>query len=471
MLMLADILEAIVGERYERADHVITDAVIDSRHAIPGSLFIALQGQRVDGHDFVLDAFQRGASVAIIEHSVSESCQVLDLRGGSITGHDENFELPICLYVENTVETLQRIASFWRRKFDLTVIGITGSVGKSTTKELIAEVLSHHFYTLKNPGNLNNEIGLPLTMLRLTPGHQMAILEMGFYIPGEIKFLCDISRPQIGVITNVGTVHAERAGSQEKIAQGKAELVQSLPSDGVAILNHDDPLVRSMADQTDAEVLFYGLTSQADLWADEIVGHGLEGIYFRLHYGSEDFHLKVPMIGTHSVHTALRTAAVALVVGMNWQDIITGLKFGHTQLRLIAVRAESGALLLDDTYNASPQSALAALNLLNELEGRKVAVLGDMLELGSYEKQGHEMVGIRAAEVADEIIVIGKRGRLIAEAAINSGFDPHLVSQFEACAGAIDYMRERLSEKDVALVKGSRGMHMDIIVPSLEVRS
>jgi UDP-N-acetylmuramoyl-tripeptide--D-alanyl-D-alanine ligase len=156
---------------------------------------------------------------------------------------------------------------------------------------------------------------------------------------------------------------------------------------------------------------------------------------------------------------------------MNWQDIITGLKFGHTQLRRIAVRAESGALLLDDTYNASPQSALAALNLLNELEGRKVAVLGDMLELGSYEKQGHEMVGIRAAEVADEIIVIGKRGRMIAEAAINSGFDPHLVSQFEACAGAIDYMRERLSEKDVALVKGSRGMHMDIIVPSLEVRS
>jgi UDP-N-acetylmuramoyl-tripeptide--D-alanyl-D-alanine ligase len=379
----------------------------------------------------------------------------------------------MCLRVENTVTALQQIARYWRRKLDLRVIGITGSVGKSTTKEMVAEVLSTRYRTLKSPGNLNNEIGLPLTVLRLSAGHQRAVFEMGFYIPGEIAFLCDIALPQIGVVTNIGTVHAERAGSQEAIARGKAELVQALPPapEGVAILNFDDPWVRQMEEKTKARVFFYGLSREANLWADNVVGLGLEGIRFRLHYQGETLHVRIPLIGRHSVHTALRAAAVGLVDGMNWQEILEGLNQGHTQLRLAAVRSQTGALLLDDTYNASPESMLAALNLLDELEGRKVAVLGDMLELGPYERGGHEMVGLRAAQVANGLLTLGERAHLIAEAARRAGMKRSLVIEFNEFDPLIDWLKVNLTKEDAVLIKGSHGLHMDRITSLLEARS
>jgi len=368
---------------------------------------------------------------------------------------------------------LQQIARFWRRKLDLRVIGITGSVGKSTTKEMVAEVLSTRYRTLKSPGNLNNEIGLPLTMTRLSSGHQHAVMEMGFYVPGEISFLCDIALPQIGVVTNVGTVHAERAGSQEAIARGKAELVQALPPapDGVAILNFDDPWVRKMEEKTKARVFFYGLSPEAELWADGVEGLGLEGIRFRMHYHGETLHVKIPLIGRHSVHTALRAAAVGLTEGMNWQEILEGLSQGHTQLRLAAVRSESGALLLDDTYNASPESMLAALNLLDELDGRKVAVLGDMLELGPYERGGHEMVGLRAGQIVDVLLTLGERAHMIAGAARRGNGKKKIIVEFDEFEPLVEWLKTSLTEKDVVLIKGSHGLRMDRITSLLEVRS
>lgn len=469
MLTLADVLEAITKERPPQATHVVTEAVIDSRRAIPGSMFIALPGEHVDGHDFVGDAFDQGACLALVDKDLSADFRVLDLREGLSSDALERLELPVCLRVNHSLKAMQDIAYIWRRKLNLKVIGITGSVGKSTTKEMVTEVLSRRYPTMKNEGNYNNEIGLPMTLLNLTEGHQRAVLEMGFYVPGEIKFLCDLAQPSIGVVTNIGTVHAERAGSQDMIAKGKAELVQSLPQDGIAILNYDDPLVRAMAEQTSAQVLFYGLDEEADVWADEVEGLGLNGIRFKLHYRDEIIHLRVPMLGRHSVHTALRTAAVGLVDGLGWQEIVSGLRFGHMQLRLVAIRTSTGALVLDDTYNASPQSTLAALNLLNEMQGRKVAVLGDMLELGPYERQGHEMVGIRAAEVADMLITIGARARTIAGTAREAGFPKEKITEVEDAQSAIAVMRDNLTEEDVVLVKGSRGMGMDIIVPQLEV--
>jgi len=333
MLTLADLIEAVVGNRYEWADPVITNTIVDSRQATSGSLFVALPGDNVDGHDFVADAFERGANFALVEKDLSEHFRILDLRdkGANL---DPDFldagvpEIPICLWVEDSLQSLQEIARFWRRQLDVRVVGITGSVGKSTTKELVASVLGKRYRTLKNPGNLNNEIGLPLTMLHLSGGHERAVLEMGLYVEGEIAFLCDLALPHIGVVTNVGTVHAERAGSQEAIARGKSELVQALPSapDGVAVLNYDDPWVRKMADMTEANVFFYGLSSDADLWADDVEGLGLEGIRFRLHYRDEDLHLKIPLIGRHSIHTALRASAVGLVEGLNWQEIVDGMQ-------------------------------------------------------------------------------------------------------------------------------------------------
>jgi UDP-N-acetylmuramoyl-tripeptide--D-alanyl-D-alanine ligase len=471
MLTLADALEALNSFRPPDANAVITEAAIDSRQVIPGSIFIAIPGEQVDGHDYVEEAFKRGASFALIQRDVSTSLRTLDLRNGLSADSQADLTPPLCLRVDNTTSALQQIARFWRRKLDIRVIGITGSVGKSTTKEMIAEVLGTRYRTLKSPGNLNNEIGLPLTILKLGAGHERAVLEMGFYVPGEIQFLCDIAQPQVGVITNVGTVHAERAGSQEAIAAGKSELVQALPEDGVAILNFDDIWVRKMEEKSRARVFFYGLSHEADLWADQIEGLGLDGIHFRLHYKNETLHARIPMIGRHSVHTALRAAAVGLVEGLAWEEIFEGLSQGHAQLRLVAVRSHTGALILDDTYNASPESMLAAINLLDEMEGRKIAVLGDMLELGPYERQGHEMVGMRVAQVAKTLLTVGPRAHMIAEAARRAGLKPSSILEFEELDPIVDWLNKNLTTTDAVLIKGSRGLRMDRITASLEVRS
>lgn len=478
MLTLPDVIEALTGHRVEIINTVINEAAVDSRQAIPGSLFVALPGERTDGHNFVGEAFKHGASLALIQRDLSSSFPTVDLRDkpdlNNVTIPSSVLHgAPFCLYVENTLEALQQIARFYRQKFDIRVIGITGSVGKSTTKELTADVLGQRYRTLRNTGNLNNEIGLPLTLLRLSKGHQRAVLEMGFYVPGEIALLCDIAAPSVGVVTNIGTVHAARAGSQEVIARGKAELVQALPPapEGVAILNYDDPLVRGMASLTRARVFFYGLDPQAELWADEIEGMGLEGIRFRLHYHHEVLHLRVPLIGAHSVHTVLRAAAVGIVEGLSWLEIIDGLRQSTTQLRLVAVRTSNGALILDDSYNASPESTLAALNLLNDLEGHHIAVLGEMLELGPYEHQGHEKVGLRVAEVAERFIAIGERAKIMIDAAQNAGMASRRITWVADVEQATELLRSELKEGDIVLVKGSHGLRMDRIVFDLEASS
>jgi UDP-N-acetylmuramoyl-tripeptide--D-alanyl-D-alanine ligase len=471
MLTLSLVIEALTGVSPQGDDLEIRDAAIDSRRVTPGSLFIALSGERVDGHNFVQDAFNQGASVALISQEVSREYHQIDLRHGWKADHQVSVgDAPVCLIVDDSLNAMQQIARFWRRHLDLVVIGITGSVGKSTTKELVAEVLNQRFKTLKSPGNLNNEIGLPLTLLQLSEEHERAILEMGFYVPGEIKFLCDLALPQVGVVTNISTVHAERAGTIEDIARGKAELVQALPPepDGLAILNFDDPKVREMADQSEARIFYYGMSSDAHLWADQVESLGLDGIRFRLHYQNEVLHLRVPLIGRHSVHTALRAAAVGLTEGLSWQEIVSGLQSSEVQLRLVAVRAKSGAIILDDTYNSSPESTLAALNLLDDLEGRKIAVLGDMLELGRYERQGHTLVGVRAAEVASELITVGERAKWIASSAASAGLAPNMIREFDTSQQSIDFLNKHLTSKDVVLVKGSRGMQMEIIVSALE---
>ncbi len=477
MLTLADALEAITRNAVQipnrAATAVITEAAVDSRLVIPGSLFVAIPGEKVDGHDFIAEAFKRGASFALTQKDLPDSFQTLDLRSAQSVLADSpiDFESHLCLRVDNTTSALQQIARFWRRKLNLRVVGITGSVGKSTTKEMVAEVLGTRYRTLRSPGNLNNEIGLPLTLLKLGSGYERAVLEMGFYVPGEIQFLCDIALPQIGVVTNVGTVHAERAGSQEAIARGKSELIQALPSDGVAILNFDDPWVRKMEEKSKARVFFYGLSPEANLWADQIEGLGLDGIRFRLHYKGETVHSHVPMIGRHSVHTALRAAAVGLNDGLTWQEIFEGFSQGHAQLRLVAVRSKTGALILDDTYNASPESMLAALNLLDEMDGRKLAVLGDMLELGPYERQGHELVGMRTAQVAKTLLTLGSRGHMIAEAARRAGMRSANIIEFEEAEPIVDWLNKNLTSNDAVLIKGSHGLRMDRITAALEVQS
>jgi UDP-N-acetylmuramoyl-tripeptide--D-alanyl-D-alanine ligase len=470
MLTLAHIIEALTGRAGVGAEQVITDAAVDSRLVIPGGLFVALPGERVDGHEFIPQAFARGAVVALVERDPAGELAVVDLRSGAGGLPAELPAAPFCLRVGDALEALQRVAGHWRSLLSLRVIGVTGSVGKSTTKELTAEVLETRFKTVRNPGNLNNEIGLPLTLLRLTEAHERAVLEMGFYVPGEIALLCRLARPSVGVVTNISQVHMERAGSLEAIVAGKGELVESLPPgpEGVAVLNLDEPMVMGLAERTQARLFTYGLSPQADLWADQVEGLGLEGVRFGLHYQGETVHVRVPLLGRHSAHTAMRAAAVGLIEGLTWEEIVNGLQSSQSQLRLVAVQGPGGSLLLDDTYNAAPASVTAALNLLSELDGRRVAVLGDMLELGAYEERGHRMVGARAAEVADELVAVGSRAHWIADEARRSGMPSLKVTEFPDSQAAVAHLRQRVGHGDVVLIKGSRGMHMDQIVSALE---
>jgi len=485
----------------------ISKVVIDSRQAVAGSVFVALPGERTDGHQYVQDAFERGALCAIVERierwsaSGSEGkcplCLVIDLRAGieHACGGEEgatNFlpgseSVPVCLVVENSLAALQRLAAWWRTRFAVRVIGITGSVGKTTTKEFVAAVLSQRYRVLKSRGSYNNEIGLPLTLLELDGSHEYAVLEMGTYGPGEITLLAQIARPHIGVVTNVGPVHLERMGTVERIAQAKSELPQSLPPDGVAVLNADDERVRAMAEKTSARVFTYGLTPGCHLWADEIESGGLDGIRFRFHYsGRQDVpvdsateadnghrqsraasvYAHIPLLGRHSVHTALRAAAVGLVEGLSWDEILRGLCTGE-QLRLIAIPGFNGSTLLDDTYNSSPDSAIAALNLLDELEGRKVAVLGDMLELGPYQVEGHRRVAHRAMDVVQVLITVGELGRLISQEAVARGMPSERVMHVADNDAAITCLQDVVQEDDIVLIKGSRGIEMEQIVQAL----
>lgn len=467
MLTLTEVIEAITRqETLLGIGQPVTDVVVDSRLAIPGCLFVALQGEKRHGHEFVPAAFGAGAVAAIVEADLSLDCQHVDLRSG-LDPSPAALELPVCLRVESSLTALQQLAGFWRARHRPRVIGITGSVGKTTTKELVAAVLARRYNTLRSRGSYNNEIGLPLTLLQLTRAHERVVLEMGMYDVGEIAVLADIARPHVGVVTNVGPVHLERAGTLERIAQAKAELVEALPPDGAAILNYDDPLVRDMAEGTQARVFYYGLSPKADLWASNIQGMGLDGIHFRLHYRGETIHLRVPLLGRHSVHTALRAAAVGLVEGESWQEIVDGLQGGAPQLRLVAVDGINGSTLLDDTYNASPQSTLAALNLLDELDGRKIAVLGDMLELGSYEEEGHRKVGLRVIDSVDLLITIGDLGRIIGEEAQRWGFPESAVFMLEDNSQAIKLLEDIVGGGDVILVKGSRALQMEEVVMAL----
>ena len=464
MLDLGHFIETLTPDyKPTGKEPAVLSVMIDSRQVEPGSLFVAFAGEKVDGHDYVSAAFERGAVAAIVQRPLPDHAN-FDTRQPNF---QPQFDQPLCLIVDDSLAALQQTAKAWRARFSTRIIGITGSVGKTSTKELTYSVLSQRYTTLKSQGNYNNEIGLPLTLFNLNRGHHRAVLEMGMYTTGEIALLCDIARPNIGVVTMIGPVHLERVGTMEAIVAAKQELVESLPADGVAILNRDDERVMSMADHTSARVFTYGISDQADLWADGIKSVGLNGIRFTLHYGRHHLHVQVPLLGRHSVHTALRATAVGLVEEMSWDEIILGLQDSAAQLRLVAVPGPKGSTLIDDTYNSSPDSALAALNLLDDLGGQKIAVLGDMLELGSVEEASHRLVGRRAAEVADMIVVVGQRGRWIGEAAQAAGKSSAEVLFADDAGVAISILEEIIDANDTILIKGSWGMRLDRIVAAL----
>lgn len=470
----------------------VPQATLDSRDVMPGDLFVALAGQQTDGHAYIGSALDRGAQIVICEERGRTMAQehgaaIIDCTQGGVPEvqwtPDASTPLSVAYLVADVVDGLQRVGGFQRlhrTDASLRVIGITGSVGKTSTKELTAAVMRRRYRTLANQGNLNSEQGLPLTLLGLSHEHERAILEMGMYGLGEIDRLCLLARPHVGVVTNVGPSHLSRLGTMERIAQAKGELPKALPpadEGGVAILNWDDERVRAMAEATRARVFRYGLTDEADLWADEIASAGLDGIRFRFHHRHpsrgrvETLSVRVPLLGRHSVHTALRAASVGLVEGLEWDEIIAGMQDMPGQLRLVVNPGIHGCTIIDDTYNASPASTVAALNLLADLspddQGRRVAVLGDMLELGDMTDEGHKLVGRRAAGVVDLLVTVGELGRHIGDEALIVGFPSAQVRQMDDATSAIAMLKELLREGDLVLVKGSRAIGMERIVTEL----
>lgn len=427
---------------------------VDSRAVTSGALFVALRGERVDGHDFVRDAFEAGAAAALVERPVAAP------PGAAL------------IEVEDALRALQDLAADRRRRSTVRVVGITGSTGKTIAKEIVADVLSRTHEVLRNEGNLNSETGLPMTLMRLGPEHEIAVLEMSMYTEGEIARLAEIAEPEVGVVLAVHPTHLERAGSIEAIARAKAELPAALPPGGLAVLNADDPRVAAMRAVTRADVRTVGVTEAADVRATEVTARGLAGTEFTLLAPWGERRIRSAMPGRHLVLHALVAAAVAERFDVPLHEVAAALEAGsHAAHRMAVLTAASGATVVDDSYNASPVSVAAALDFLAETPvasgGRRIAVLGDMLELGPDEEALHREIGARVAETADALLAVGERGAWIAEAARAGGLGSVIVAGDADVAVEVVERDLAPGPRDIVLVKASRGIGLDRLVDAL----
>ena len=436
----------------------IVGAAVDSRRVEPGNAFFALPGERTDGHRFLEAAVAAGAAALVVSEPLDAD------RLQALAGERASLSV---VHVADPAAALRAVAAAYRARFDPLVIGITGSLAKTSTKELVAEVLAGRFRVLRSVGNENNEIGLPLTLLRLRPEHEVAVLEMGLYTMGEIALLARLAQPSIGVVTAVRGVHISRAGSIEAIEAGKRELVEALPASGWAVLNADDPRVSGMARSTPARVMRYGFDTAADVRAEDVRSLAAAGMRFRLRWPEGICDVTTPALGRHGVHNALAAAAVATCAGLSGDDIASGLaRPVHTPHRSHLIRA-GGWTILDDSYNASPDAVLAALGLLAELPGRRIAVLGEMLELGEAAVAEHHRVGLGAASVAERLIVVGAGAAGIAEGALAGGLAAERIDRVADRDEALTTLLAGLRDGDTVLVKASRGAALDLLVDQL----
>ena len=449
----ADDLVGLTGGRLlARSDRPIRGAAVDSRVIRPGELFVALPGERTDGHDHLGEAIARGAAAVLVTRQPVDPAALGDVS---------------VVRVPDGLAALAAVATGWRLRFDPLVVGITGSIAKTSTKEAVAAVVGADRVTLKSEGNQNNEIGLPLTLLRLGPEHRAAVLEMGMYVSGEIADLAAMARPQVGVVTAVQAVHLSRIGTIEAIERAKGELIEALPADGVAILNADDQIVSRMDGRTAARVLRYGFDETADVRALDVQPAGTAGMRFTLATPRGRRALTIPTLGRLSVHNAAAAAAVGVAAGIELDRVVEALEGGWSAPHRVQLVRLRGVTLIDDSYNASPGSMAAALELLADLPGRRVAVLGEMLELGPGHDAGHEAVGAAAARVAELLVVVGRDADGIAEGAIAAGLEPGVVHRVADADAARDVVAPRLRDGDVVLVKASRGVGLDVLVEAL----
>lgn len=432
----------------------IMGAVIDSRLVEKDYLFIPVRGEKVDGHSFIPSVFEKGALAVLSEEKL------------------ESPEGPYIL-VENTLDAMKKIAADYRRGLDIKVVGITGSVGKTSTKEMIAAVLGQKYNVLKTQGNFNNELGLPLTVFGLRSEHQIAVLEMGISDFGEMHRLAKIARPDTCVITNIGLCHLEFLKSRDGILKAKTEIFDFLKEDGHVILNGDDDKLITVTDVKGIKPVFFGVENKNGIWADEIESKGLKGIECRIHVKDESFKVLVPIPGRHMVYNALAGTAVGLTYGLTLDEI----KAGIESLQSLSGRfhilenEKKNITVIDDCYNANPVSMKASLEVLQDALGRKVALLGDMGELGKSEVEMHREVGRFAAEKdIDVIVCTGTLCKEMAESAkevLKETSTEKTVLYFENREALESALDELILPGDSILVKASHFMQFEKIVKKL----
>jgi len=446
-LTLAEIVRVTGADSNSDAEIIFDGITTDSRKITAGVLFVALKGERFNGEDFAADALKKGAAAVLVSRNFAQ-----DVDG-------------VVIKVDDTLTAYRQIAGSWRNRFDLPVVAITGSNGKTTTKDLTAAALTQLGQVLKTSANFNNEVGVPLTLLQLNANHKAAVVEIGMRGLGQIAELAKFVRPTIGIVTNVNETHIELLGSIENIARAKGELVDAIPAGGTVILNADDPHVAAMKNSVadGVKVITYGLESPADVTAKNFLIGNISTEFVLTHAGIE-YDFEIPMLGRHNVSNALAAVAAGLSLGLTIDEIQRGIStLTTTKMRFEVIRRD-GLTIVNDAYNASPASMRVALRTTAEIyDGRKIAVLGDMLELGAVSEKLHREVGAELVKNNfDTLIALGELGKFIAEGARDAGLtNVYFVGSHEEAAQKI---LELVEEGDTILFKASHAMHMEKII-------
>ena len=452
-----DCLYAVNGKLLQGSETVIFRGVsINSRTIKEGELFVCIKGENFDGHDFIGDAFRKGAAGIILSDTKNLS-----------TGMLGKGESPFVIQSENTLRALQDLASYQRSLFPFRVIAVTGTNGKSTTKEMIASIIETKYKTLKTQGNLNNHIGLPLTLLKREPEHEVGVLEMGMSAAGEIKRLAEIAKPDIGVITNISVSHLGQLKTIKEVQAAKGELFDSLRKEATAIVNADDPLVLELAKSLRIKKITYGIKEVADIQASDIQNKGNHGFTFTAKIFDQTIPVKLSQIGYCNIYNALAALAAGHSLGITGKEMNLGLKnYQQIPQRNEQIHYE-GMTLINDTYNANPQSMREALKTLKEIntQGKRFFIIGDMLELGPLSEPAHHELGQEIARSnVDYLVTVGPLASLAAESAIVNVQQQLQIEKFSTHDEAANYLLRKVKKGDCLLVKGSRGSKMENVV-------
>ena len=446
-LTLKQIADWCGGKVSARFEHLrVSRMQSDSRKVRSGDLFVALKGAKADGHDFAETAINHGAVAALVSRPISEKLPSIEV------------EDTLCAYGE--------IAAGYRKLTGVKVVGITGSVGKTTTKEMTASILEAVYHTAKTEGNHNNNLGLPMTIMDMPENTEVAVLEMGMNHSGEMEYLSDIARPDLAIITNIGTMHIEHLGTREGILQAKLEIMRGMPDDGAGVFNGDEPLLWNIRAIGKHKKYYYGIENHAcDITATDIVELD-DGVRFVVHGFGQQFELFVPMLGRHAVYNALAATTVGLLLGVKPEQIQARFSSFHNTGMRQKIYVKNGVTIIEDCYNAGPESTEAALDVLAGIktDGRRIAVLGDMLELGNRSAAEHYRIGRLAVGKADLLLTYGEHSVRTLTGAITGGMNPKNTDHFDTHEDMAHMLKMRVSEGDVVLFKGSRGMRMEKVL-------